>query len=125
MRLPLELNRWPESRIAPRVETLLRDLGLEARAGTFPDRLSGGEQQRVAIARALAQEPTLLLADEPTGNLDAATGRQMLDLLLGLTRGAGHTLVVVTHSLEVAHAADRLLLLEDGRLQQGDAGLAW
>jgi len=125
VRLPLELNRWPESRIAPRVETLLRDLGLEARAGTFPDRLSGGEQQRVAIARALAQEPTLLLADEPTGNLDAATGRQMLDLLLGLTRGAGHTLVVVTHSLEVAHAADRLLFLEDGRLQQGDAGLAW
>ncbi len=125
VRLPLELNRWPEIRIGPRVETLLRDLGLEERAATFPDRLSGGEQQRVAIARALAQEPTLVLADEPTGNLDAATGRQMLELLLRLTRGAGHTLMVVTHSLEVARAADRLLLLEDGHLQQGSTGLAW
>lgn len=125
VRLPLELNRWPEIRIGPRVKTLLGDLGLEERAGTFPDRLSGGEQQRVAVARALAQEPALVLADEPTGNLDATTGRQMLELLLGLTRGAGHTLVVVTHSLEVARTADRLLLLEDGRLQQGGAGLAW
>jgi len=125
VRLPLELNRWPEGRIVQRVESLLEQLGLGERAGTFPDRLSGGEQQRVAIARALGPEPPLVLADEPTGNLDATSGQQILELLLQLTRGNGHTLLVVTHSLAVARAADRLLLLEEGQLRQGDIELAW
>jgi putative ABC transport system ATP-binding protein len=125
IRLPMELNRWPERRMTERVLQLLSHLGLEDRKDEYPDRLSGGEQQRVAIARAMAHQPELVLADEPTGNLDAETGRQMLDLLLRIGRDAGCTLVVVTHSLEVARSADRLLRLEDGRLHQGGAELAW
>ncbi len=125
IRLPMELNAWPRQRMDTRVEDLLRDLGLRGRGGEYPERLSGGEQQRVAIARALAHEPGLILADEPTGNLDAATGRQMLELLLRVTRGAGNTLLVVTHSLEVARAADRLLVMDNGRVRAGDMDLAW
>jgi putative ABC transport system ATP-binding protein len=125
LRLPLELNRWPEARSTARVAELLAALGLEDRAGAFPDHLSGGEQQRVAVARALVHDPPLVLADEPTGNLDAGNGRQVLDLLGRLTRDAGHTLVLVTHSREVAAGADRILVLQDGRLG-GDAGeLTW
>jgi len=125
VRLPLELNGWDEARTVARIDTLLTGLGLQGRADTFPDRLSGGEQQRVAVARALAHAPRLVLADEPTGNLDAATGRHMLGLLLGLTRDAGHTLVVVTHSGEVARRADRLLVLDGQRLQAGGDRLTW
>jgi putative ABC transport system ATP-binding protein len=125
IRLPLELNRWPEARIANRVSRLLDILGLAQRGDAFPDRLSGGEQQRVAIARALALQPDLVLADEPTGNLDAATGRQTLELLLQLTSDAAHTLLIVTHNREVAEAADRVLLLENGRLSDGGNRLAW
>ncbi len=125
LRLPMELNGWPEPRIAERVRQLLADLGLQGRENDLPDRLSGGEQQRVAIARAIAHEPDLVLADEPTGNLDAETGRHMLDLLLHIGQEGGHTLLVVTHSLEVARSADRLLRLEDGRLHEGGAELAW
>ena len=125
VRLPMELNGWPEARSADRLRQLLDGLGLRGRENEPPDRLSGGEQQRVAIARAMAHEPALLLADEPTGNLDAETGRHMLELLLNMGRGGGHTLVIVTHSLEVARAADRLLRLEDGRLVEGGAELAW
>jgi putative ABC transport system ATP-binding protein len=125
IRLPMELNRWPEPRMAERLGHLLAELGLEGKESQSPDRLSGGEQQRVAIARAIAHEPRLLLADEPTGNLDAETGRQVLNLMLRIGREAGHTLVVVTHSLEVARTADRLLRLEDGRLLDGGAELAW
>jgi putative ABC transport system ATP-binding protein len=125
VRLPLELNGWPEARIRQRTRELLAALSLEARAEAFPDHLSGGEQQRVAIARALAHEPPLLLADEPTGNLDAGTGRRVLDLLFSLTRDRRHTLLVVTHSLEVARAADRVLVLDGGGLRDGDPRLAW
>jgi len=125
VRLPMELNGWDGPRMAARTERLLGDLGLRGRENDAPDRLSGGEQQRVAIARAVAHEPDLILADEPTGNLDAETGRLMLDLLLGIGRETGRTLVLVTHSLEVARAADQLLLLEDGRVAQGGAELAW
>jgi len=125
VRLPLELNGWDQARISTRINTLLTDLGLGERADTFPDRLSGGEQQRVAVARALAHAPRLVLADEPTGNLDATTGRHMLGLLLEITRGAGHTLVVVTHSGEVAHCADRVLVLDGQRLQPGGDRLTW
>jgi putative ABC transport system ATP-binding protein len=79
------------------------------RRKTFPDRLSGGEQQRVAIARALVHDPLLVLADEPTGNLDEDTGRLVLELLDRLTRRAGKNMIMVTHSLDAAHYADRIL----------------
>ena len=83
---------------------------------TFPDRLSGGEQQRVAIARSLIHEPLLILADEPTGNLDEDTGAAVLDLLLELTRDAGKTLIMATHATEIAQYADRVLHLDHGHL---------
>jgi len=95
---------------------LLERVGLSDRLGTFPDRLSGGEQQRVAIARALVRDPRLVLADEPTGNLDDATGASVLELLDSVTRRSGKTLLLATHSREVAALADRELTIEGGRL---------
>ena len=114
--LPLELNDRKESSRRGEVLSLLEKVGLEGRGDTFPDRLSGGEQQRVAVARALIHEPALLLADEPTGNLDSKTGWKILDLLRGLAVDRGVTLLVVTHSKEVAGVADRVLRIEEGRL---------
>jgi putative ABC transport system ATP-binding protein len=96
---------------------LLQRVGLRERAESFPDRLSGGEQQRVAIARALAHDPELLLADEPTGNLDIAIGRDVLELLLEMARDRGKTLLVATHSHEVAGRADRVLRVIDHALR--------
>jgi len=95
---------------------LLDRVGLADRATHTPLELSGGEQQRAALARALMNEPPLLLADEPTGNLDRGTGAQILDLLFGLARQTGHALVLVTHSPEIAALCDRTLTLADGRL---------
>ena len=95
---------------------LLARVGLEDRLSTYPDKLSGGEQQRVAIARALIHDPLLILADEPTGNLDDETGDAVLDLLLELTRDAGKTLLMATHATEVASHADRVLHLVHGKL---------
>ena len=113
--LPLELNGMvAEGR--ERAEALLEEVGLAGREESFPDQLSGGEQQRVAIARALVHRPKLVLADEPTGNLDRESGGRILELLDRLTRRAGHTLVMVTHSDEAAAYADRLLRIEDGAL---------
>jgi len=123
--LPLELLGQPESRIAARVTELLAAVGLTDRGDAFPEQLSGGEQQRVAVARALAHRPALLLADEPTGNLDATSGQAVLQLLLELTGEAGASLVVVTHSLAVARCCDRILTLEAGRLQQRQGAFAW
>jgi putative ABC transport system ATP-binding protein len=97
-------------------ETLLNAVELLDRRGTFPDRLSGGQQQRVAIARALVHDPLLVLADEPTGNLDEETGKQVLDLLDRLTRQRGKNLILVTHNAEAAGYADRILHLRDGQL---------
>jgi len=114
--LPLELNGTPESIGRQAGLNLLDEVGLVDRAETYPDRLSGGEQQRVAIIRALIHQPRLVLADEPTGNLDAATGEQVLDLLDRLVRAKGHTLILVTHSAEVARRADRIVRLVDGQL---------
>jgi putative ABC transport system ATP-binding protein len=94
----------------------LAQVGLEGREAAFPDRLSGGEQQRVAVARALIHHPALVLADEPTGNLDSRTGAKILNLLKDLASQRGVTLLVVTHSGEVASAADRVLRIQDGRL---------
>ena len=116
--LPMELKGriGPEQRRA--ALALLGEVGLADRAGSFPDRLSGGEQQRVAVARALAHDPLLVLADEPTGNLDLETGLQVLDLLDRLTRQAGKTMVMVTHSPEVVGLADRVFRIEDCRLME-------
>ena len=114
--LPLELKGrvLPEERRA--ALDLLAEVGLADRARTWPDRLSGGEQQRVAVARALAHDPLLVLADEPTGNLDLETGLQVLELLDRLTRQAGKTMVMVTHSPEVVGTADRVFRIAEGNL---------
>jgi putative ABC transport system ATP-binding protein len=117
--LPLDLADAPrdvKARGAGRARALLEQVGLDGRLSTYPDRLSGGEQQRVAIARALVNDPLVVLADEPTGNLDAETGRSVLVLLDTLTRKAGKNLVMVTHSEEVVGVADRVLHLKDGKL---------
>jgi putative ABC transport system ATP-binding protein len=118
--LPLELR----GRVGPaereRARALLARVGLEGRADAFPDRLSGGEQQRVAVARALVHEPALVLADEPTGNLDPDTGARALDLLEELVREHGRTLLAVTHSRDLATRADRVLRVEHGRLVEGE-----
>jgi len=96
--------------------SLLDEVGLSERGHHYPSQLSGGEQQRVAIARALANDPPLLLADEPTGNLDSTTGRQIIDLLLGVHRSRGTTLVLVTHDPELANVAHMSIALRDGRV---------
>jgi putative ABC transport system ATP-binding protein len=101
---------------ARRAAELLERVGLADRAASYPDRLSGGEQQRVAIARALVRDPRLVLADEPTGNLDDATGAAVMGLLDAITRRSGKTLLLATHSREVAALADRVLTIEGGRL---------
>jgi putative ABC transport system ATP-binding protein len=119
--LPLELIGCPRRTARERIDALLQSVDLAARAESFPDRLSGGEQQRVAVARALVHEPQLVLADEPTGNLDAETGRVVLDLLASMSRDAGRTLIVVTHSEEAAARAARILRLEDGRIREESA----
>ncbi len=101
-----------------RATSLLGDLGLAERLDHRPAKLSGGEQQRVALARALINAPALVLADEPTGNLDEESGEVVIDLLWRHTRGAGKTLLIVTHSAEIAARADRTLRLHDGMLAQ-------
>ena len=102
-----------------RARALLDRVGLADRAHHYPVQLSGGEQQRVAIARAIALDPPLLLADEPTGNLDSATGDQIIELLLGLNRARGSTLVLVTHDDALARHAGRVVRLRDGRVLDG------
>jgi putative ABC transport system ATP-binding protein len=114
LRLPLELNGLPSARA--NVLPWLERVGLANRAESWPDRLSGGEQQRIAIARALVHEPLLLLADEPTGNLDADTGETVLDVLSALTKGSGRTLIVATHGERVVQRADRVLTLRGASL---------
>jgi putative ABC transport system ATP-binding protein len=99
-----------------RTEALLREVGLTERAHHYPSQLSGGEQQRVALARALANAPAIVLADEPTGNLDTATGRHILELLREIHRARGTTIILVTHDAELAAIADSRLILRDGRV---------
>lgn len=113
--LPLELAGGSDD-VAGRARRLLERVGLGDRLQTYPDKLSGGEQQRVAIARALVHDPLLILADEPTGNLDEETGDTVLRLLLELTRDMGKTLIMATHAPEVAAQADRVLHLVHGKL---------
>ncbi len=118
VRLVLELNKVPSAKASSRVDELLAAVGLADRADSYPDVLSGGEQQRVAIARALAHEPAVLLADEPTGNLDDATAEEVLALLDSLVRDSGRTMLVATHSVQVASHCDRVLELHNGRLAE-------
>jgi len=114
IRLPLELLNRPCYQET--MDAILARVGLSSRRHHLPGQLSGGECQRVAIARALVVEPALLLADEPTGNLDAATGREISDLLFALVASAGMTMIVVTHNQELAERCTRRLRLEQGRL---------
>ena len=116
VQLPMDLVGKKD---AGRVQQLLSDVGLADRADAYPDKLSGGEQQRVAVARALAHDPDLILADEPTGNLDRTTADRVLDLLHDLARDRGKTLLVVTHDPAIALRADRVLSLRDGTLHEG------
>ena len=111
--VPMEIARRPGANA--RARQLLDEVGLSERGHHYPSQLSGGEQQRVAIARALANDPPILLADEPTGNLDSTTGRVVLDLLLAVRRRRETTLVLVTHDAELAALADVRLVLRDGR----------
>lgn len=114
--LPLELNGRLDAAARIFAQELLEEVGLADRVASFPDRLSGGEQQRIAIARALVHKPLLVLADEPTGNLDAETGQQVLELLASMHRATGTTLIMATHSREAVNLADRILTFDGGRL---------
>jgi putative ABC transport system ATP-binding protein len=122
LKLVLELNKIPAPEITQRVKYLLTAVDLLDRSNSYPDVLSGGEQQRVAIARALANKPCLLLADEPTGNLDDATARSVLSLLNDLVQQTGATMIVATHSMAVAATCDRVLELRDGALVTDESG---
>jgi putative ABC transport system ATP-binding protein len=114
--LPLELNG--RTGADEQARAMLERVGLERRADAYPDRLSGGEQQRVAIARALVHEPLIVLADEPTGNLDDENAEAVLDILESVTRQVGRTLLVVTHSDEIVRRADRVLTLRHGHIEE-------
>jgi len=111
---PAELRGDPHARA--KANMLLEQVGLAGRSASFPHQLSGGEKQRCAICRALVNEPQILFADEPTGNLDLANGRTVLELLRELHRERRTTLILVTHSLEIAQTADRVITLRDGRI---------
>jgi putative ABC transport system ATP-binding protein len=114
VRVPLEIAGAANPGV--RADALLNEVGLGPRRHHYPSQLSGGEQQRVAIARALANEPAILLADEPTGNLDSGTGHQVIDLLIDVNRRRTTTVVLVTHDQELAMKADQTIALRDGRV---------
>ena len=116
---PMEWVRKPEKEIEERVNMLLETVGLESRANHFPSQLSGGEQQRVALARALSNDPALILADEPTGNLDQKNGQKIIQILKTLKTN-GKTVIVSTHDPEIRRLADKALCLEEGRLAESE-----
>ena len=115
--LPLQLNAVPRAERQRRVQELLHRVGIEHRAQALPGQLSGGEMQRVAIARAVVHRPALILADEPTGNLDSTTGAQVLDLLREISEEAGVGVLMVTHSEEATRTCHRVLHMLDGRIE--------
>jgi putative ABC transport system ATP-binding protein len=112
--VPMEIAGAPDAR--SRARALLDEVGLTGRAHHYPSQLSGGEQQRVALARALANDPPIVLADEPTGNLDSSNGRHIMELLQGIHRSRGTTIVLVTHDADLAAIADARVVLRDGRV---------
>ncbi|MDE0514173.1 MAG: ABC transporter ATP-binding protein [Gammaproteobacteria bacterium] len=118
--LPLELAGRLDNGDRTDMADMLEELGMAQRMDFYPDKLSTGEQQRVAIARALIHKPAIILADEPTGNLDHDTGQEVLNLLDRLVRRAGRTMIMVTHSREVIGLADRLMTIRDCRLEESD-----
>jgi lipoprotein-releasing system ATP-binding protein len=120
--MPLLIARTSDREAMSRAGKILSDLGLAGRIDHRPGQLSGGEQQRVAVARALVSSPSLVLADEPTGNLDSRTSRELVALFTSLHRDRGLTSVIVTHSAAIASACDRVLFMEDGRLVEREAG---
>lgn len=123
--LSLELNEFKKSEIKNRTDAFLEKIGLIDKAKRFPDQLSGGEQQKISLARALIHEPRLILADEPTGNLDAESGHQVLGLLRSLLELQKGALILVTHSMAVAKSTDRIVTLENGVLEQRQGDFAW
>lgn len=123
--LVLELNGEAPQAAIHRAQQQLAELGLEDKTQMFPDILSGGEQQRVAIGRALVHQPPLILADEPTGNLDASSGRIVLQRLIQQAREQQTCLIIVTHSHAVAEQSDRVITLVDGKLQESQGELTW
>ena len=118
--LPLELTGRLDAGDRTGLADMLEELGMAQRVDYYPDRLSTGEQQRIAIARALVHNPAIILADEPTGNLDHDTGQEVLNLLDQLVRQAGRTMIMVTHSRDVIGLADRLMTIRDCRLEESD-----
>ena len=116
--LPQELAGGDRKQLNQRAQELLEKVGLGDRGAEYPDKLSGGQQQRVAIARAIAHDPMVLLADEPTGNLDEETGEKVLELLLEVTRSVNKTLIMATHNPAIAARADRVVKMHDGQLEE-------
>jgi polar amino acid transport system ATP-binding protein len=112
---PLRVKGEPRREVHERARALLERVGLAEKAGAYPSQLSGGQQQRVAIARALVMEPALILADEPTGNLDSVSAREVMELLRRLNEG-GTTMMIITHDLQVARYAERVIEIRDGRI---------
>ncbi|MDJ0271797.1 MAG: ABC transporter ATP-binding protein, partial [Aigarchaeota archaeon] len=115
--MPLSIQNVPEQERRRLALEMLKEVGLDSKAFKKPTQLSGGEQQRVAIARALVTKPSIILADEPTGNLDSKSGAVVVQLLKNLAR-KGHTVIVVTHNMEVAREADRIIYLRDGKIEK-------
>ena len=118
---PMKLRHISKHEAEERALQLLKKVGLSEKVNVYPSMLSGGQQQRVAVARALASKPALILADEPTGNLDSRTGHEVISLLLETSRTFHQTIVMITHNEEIARMADRVIRMEDGQITEGDA----